>query len=418
MRNRRALVFLVRGLGLGLLLSIFAPSLAASGTIIFQPPKHLGKDGFTSSVFHRNGDDGQELIVGGWGDSYWSFLRFDLRGLPKQADSVYLDLAPKPPGGSATTLPMDVWRLSTPWVEPPGWDIDYAGVYLGRIGAPTPGATYRIDITSIFNSWQSGTRNEGLAFLPTANDNRFNRFYSSDAPSDYRTLRPRLIVQFTSSITQPDLKSPMPGGQSWLLTTEIGGGDCKTSKACSLSSQCDAGFTCDQAIGSCVLSTHTDSAGTAGNFFAMDFSPNSTTGYDADVPVFASGSGRVYFAGWSAAAPGNGYHVIIDHDGDGRLSTGFQTLYLHLRSAPAVTTGATVAQGQRLGLLGNSGSGQCFGTWEPHLHFQVWYQGRGTSSVSALTMVRVEGAELREYLTECSTSGVRTRYYPSSNTRQ
>lgn len=413
MKDRSACALLVRGLVLGLLLTTLAPSLAPGATIIFQPPRHLGKDAFVSSVFHHNGDDGQELLIGGWGDQYWSFLRFDLRGLPKQADLVYLDLAPKPPGGTATPLPMDVWQLSTPWAEPPSWDGDYAGVYRGRIGAPTPGQTYRIDITSVYDRWQSGARNEGLAFLPTANDNRFNRFYSSDAPTALRTSRPRLIVQFTPSVTLPALKSPMPGGQSWLLTTEIGGGDCATSKACSSNSQCGSGFTCDRGLGSCVLSTHTDSAGTAGNFFALDFAPYSTSGYDSTVPVFAAGSGRVYFAGWNSSAPGNGYHVIIDHDGDGKLTTGFQTLYLHLRSSPVVTAGASVAQGQRLGYLGNSG-----GAWGEHLHFQVWFQGRGTSTVDTLSMVRVEGAELREYLTECSASGTRTRYFPSSNTSQ
>jgi murein DD-endopeptidase MepM/ murein hydrolase activator NlpD len=56
-----------------------------------------------------------------------------------------------------------------------------------------------------------------------------------------------------------------------------------------------------------------------------------------------------------------GNHVIIDM-GEGRYA-----LYAHLQpNSPTVQVGDSVYQGQRLGLLGNSGN-----TTAPHLHFEI-----------------------------------------------
>ncbi|MFN8454737.1 MAG: peptidoglycan DD-metalloendopeptidase family protein [Anaerolineae bacterium] len=74
-------------------------------------------------------------------------------------------------------------------------------------------------------------------------------------------------------------------------------------------------------------------------------------------PVLAADSGYVIVSGWDNS--GYGYHVVIDH------SDGYQTLYAHM-NAIYVETGQSVAKGQQLGEMGNTGNAT-----GPHLHFEV-----------------------------------------------
>jgi murein DD-endopeptidase MepM/ murein hydrolase activator NlpD len=66
----------------------------------------------------------------------------------------------------------------------------------------------------------------------------------------------------------------------------------------------------------------------------------------------------VIFAGWKSN--GGGYQVYIAH------GSGLYTTYNHM-SAVSVGRGQSVAQGQQVGRVGQSG-------WAsgPHLHFEVW----------------------------------------------
>jgi murein DD-endopeptidase MepM/ murein hydrolase activator NlpD len=74
--------------------------------------------------------------------------------------------------------------------------------------------------------------------------------------------------------------------------------------------------------------------------------------------VRAAGAGIVIFAGWKSN--GGGYQVWIAH------GSGLYTTYNHM-SAVNVAGGQSVAQGQQVGRIGQSG-------WAtgPHLHFEVW----------------------------------------------
>jgi murein DD-endopeptidase MepM/ murein hydrolase activator NlpD len=82
---------------------------------------------------------------------------------------------------------------------------------------------------------------------------------------------------------------------------------------------------------------------------------------DHGARVVAADGGEVVYAEWEIT--GFGYLVIVDH-GDG-----YQTYYGHLYGF-YVNVGQTVARGEPLGQLGNTGN-----STGPHLHFEIRRQG-------------------------------------------
>ena len=79
------------------------------------------------------------------------------------------------------------------------------------------------------------------------------------------------------------------------------------------------------------------------------------------VPIYASDSGYVSFAGWDGS--GYGYMVTINH------GNGFTTAYAHL-SQYYVDPGQPVARGQIIAAMGSTGR-----STGPHLHFEIRYGG-------------------------------------------
>ena len=91
------------------------------------------------------------------------------------------------------------------------------------------------------------------------------------------------------------------------------------------------------------------------------------------VPVMASKSGRVFFAGDDA---GYGHYVEIRHP-DGLL-----TRYAHL-SQIQVTEGNWVIQNQVIGMSGRTGNANQPNII-PHLHFEIRYQNQPLNPASGL----------------------------------
>ncbi|MHB8652100.1 MAG: M23 family metallopeptidase [Minisyncoccota bacterium] len=212
------------------------------------------------------------------------------------------------------------------------------------------------------------------------------------------------------------MKMPLPGNHSWNVTTEVGGYDCM-----------------GPIYGSDLWP---DKAHSGDKYFSIDFSwkNNGLNGVPAytetsNIPVFAPVGGVVKYArGGDSAGNPNGFYVVIDHDYDGNLGTGFATWYAHLKFQPSVTEGSNVVQGQLLGYMGSTGkdsNGNRTST-STHLHFGVKYGtgvldvGSGSAIIPELTKVIMEGKLLKSYQTECAvnSNGVptsRIRYYPSTN---
>lgn len=92
----------------------------------------------------------------------------------------------------------------------------------------------------------------------------------------------------------------------------------------------------------------------------MEFHSGIDIANSSGTPIIATASGRVveasYRRGW-------GRLIILEH------GYGFRTYYAHLRGY-AVEVGDTVAKGQLIGYMGNSGAST--GT---HLHYEVHYNG-------------------------------------------
>jgi len=78
-------------------------------------------------------------------------------------------------------------------------------------------------------------------------------------------------------------------------------------------------------------------------------------------PIQSTGEGRVVKAEYDGS--GYGRHIIIDH------GYGYQTLYGHM-SKIDVHVGQKVTKGQRIGLIGTTGTSTA-----PHLHYEVHYKG-------------------------------------------
>lgn len=77
-------------------------------------------------------------------------------------------------------------------------------------------------------------------------------------------------------------------------------------------------------------------------------------------PVYATAPGKVTFAGWSGPF---GRMIEIDH------GHGIRTRYAHLKKI-LVKAGQTVANREKIGLVGSSGR-----STGPHLHYEVRYKG-------------------------------------------
>lgn len=78
-------------------------------------------------------------------------------------------------------------------------------------------------------------------------------------------------------------------------------------------------------------------------------------------PVYAAGAGKVITTDKDSS---HGKYIVVEHPG------GLQTWYLHL-SGIDVSEGDTVAKGEGIGKLGNTGR-----STGPHLHFEIVKQGK------------------------------------------
>lgn len=90
----------------------------------------------------------------------------------------------------------------------------------------------------------------------------------------------------------------------------------------------------------------------------------------ANCDVLSVAAGTVLDAGYNSA---RGYYVVINH------SNGYYCVYQHLKNTPTVKKGNSVKQGQKIGIVGNTGSSQ-----GAHLHFEIAKYSSLTKTGSAV----------------------------------
>ena len=64
-----------------IILAIITPVGALATETVLQPGPEDGIDVWIDSVYHGGGDD-EGLRIGGWGDWYYSLIRFNIDSLP------------------------------------------------------------------------------------------------------------------------------------------------------------------------------------------------------------------------------------------------------------------------------------------------------------------------------------------------
>jgi hypothetical protein len=389
-----------------------AMPMKAQTTVFYQPTPRPDNvtvgvniiDGWVPSAFYgRTFQLDERCQPGGWGDIYRCYIQFDTGGLPQVVTSAKLRLRAFNRGDSSTPVGMDLYRPTQPWSSSMDWDHQPNATLVRSLPAPTPGEWYDIDVTDLYRGWTSGAiQNYGIRLDPHFVSNRFNMFRSSRYTED--AYRPLLELKFAPPVSIPEFKMPLPSDAAWLVTTEVGGFDCIGPRSNGLAYP---------------NPTHAGS-----KYFAIDFGwdnidasrkrlfPKPSAG--GEIPVLAAAGGRAIVPRDGGPNSPNGYHVILDHDGDGDVGTGFQTWYVHLAAPPTVYHEQEVEQGQRLGLMGSTGrdaNGRPTST-DDHLHFAVKYRNRGDAP--ELAYVVLDSLLLKSYQTECA-GGTYSRYYLSSN---
>lgn len=179
----------------------------AQGPMVLQPGPADGQDIWTTSIYSNgtntsgaNGIANENVLVGGWGDYYYAYIKFDLTGLPSHANLATVQLYSFSGWHSGfANVSMFLDRVTQNWdaLFATGimrWADKPAATNLRTISAPAVNNWYSIDITDLYNAWQAGTYpNYGIALRPTGNWDQFNYFWSSRYSGD-PTLRPKCVI--------------------------------------------------------------------------------------------------------------------------------------------------------------------------------------------------------------------------------
>jgi pimeloyl-ACP methyl ester carboxylesterase len=162
--------------------------------IVIQPRPEDGIDVWVTSKFHGGGQDNYYLITGGWGDYYYSLIKFNIENLPYYVNSAKILLyhyQEDPIHTSSNYLD----RVTSTWDENTKWDHSPTYLEISTIPAPLVSSWYEIDITDLYNGWKNGSYpNHGIQLRPTSISEIYNNFYSSDYMDD-PSLRPKLVLE-------------------------------------------------------------------------------------------------------------------------------------------------------------------------------------------------------------------------------
>lgn len=342
-------------------------------------------DGWITNVYYgQNFVQDDRLQIGGWGDTYRTYLKLDLYGLPKDVSEAGLFLMPYASGGSSSTTWTNLSIINDNWNTGMTWNNQPGVTSLGWLSPPIANQWQGVNITQWYNEWKLGSRfNYGFQMSPWQTTNKFNMFRSSRyAGDDYR---PFLRLSFTPTL---ELKMPFDGN-FWKVTTEIGGTGC----------------------------SYLHSGHQWNGYFSIDFSGKAVDASGnivypdpsvANIPILAAAGGTVVEVSETGTG-GAGFYVRIEH-----MGTGIKTGYLHMKTRALVNVGNIIPQGKLLGYMGNTPTSANMGV---HLDFNVQYNGSGSKEQDPLAKVVMDGWLLKSFQVDNCINGDSNRYYQSSNVK-
>jgi len=83
-------------------------------------------DGWLPSVYYgQTFQRDEKLQLGGWGDEYRIFVKFDIEGLPKNPDLMALYLKSYARGDSSTTTPFALCKVGGSWDLSLTWNTNH-----------------------------------------------------------------------------------------------------------------------------------------------------------------------------------------------------------------------------------------------------------------------------------------------------
>ncbi|MGK5094520.1 LamG-like jellyroll fold domain-containing protein [Deltaproteobacteria bacterium TL4] len=177
------------------------PVTTSTASTVLQPGPEEGRDTFVRSSLPTPSAEWETyrlvcesvLPTGGWGDQYYSLLKFNLTSLPEHATSAKIYLYSIQTGGNGVT-PLYLDQVTSSWNDTTTWSTKPTSINLSELSAPIPNEWYELDITELYNKWKSGgATNHGIQLRPKNTWNYWNNFYSSNYMDD-PSLRPKLVI--------------------------------------------------------------------------------------------------------------------------------------------------------------------------------------------------------------------------------
>jgi hypothetical protein len=163
-------------------------------------PAEPWQDVWTTSVYSYAPDKktpggglvNDELKVGGWGDQYFSYIKFNISRVSKPKQ-VFLSLFSKGVSGSVpVSMNIELVLKEWGWTDRLWWkDRPPSRSALVTVPAPARDRWYSVDVSYFYNQWSANVGNFGLVMQPTSTNNEFNVFVSSRAAEQDK--RPKLI---------------------------------------------------------------------------------------------------------------------------------------------------------------------------------------------------------------------------------
>ena len=198
-------------------------------------------------------------------------------------------------------------------------------------------ATNRVEVPFETKNVKDNTKVRGYSKVTTKGENGI-------------TEKTEETVRINGEVTETRVLSSKVIKEQVTQVVTVGAANNYTSATASAKAK-SAGFICPLSSGSYKVSAY---YGDGRNHKAIDLAA------DRGTPIFAVAAGNVTFAGWDGEY---GYCVVIQH------ANGIKTRYAHA-NALCVSAGATVAQGDMIATVGNTGL-----STGNHLHFEVIVNG-------------------------------------------